>query len=248
MNVVHTRIKAAARDAFTLVEMIVVIGIIVMLAALLVPMISRAVTQATRTKMAADLHVIANGLDAYKLDHKDFPRAGNVTNGAVLLCWALVAPGPQSGLDGQADGADGPGFRLRGTQGQVYGPYINIENFRLVDMNTKQKANPNGLRDDSTAIGDRYGIPIYYCPAAVNPNPNAGLLDDSTTGGLAKFDFNYFKDGGNPILPLADAQKLLTDTPSISSPYLLWSAGVNTKFGYDVAGKQASDDVTNFRN
>jgi len=51
----------------------------VVLASLLVPMIGKAYKTAQRARMQADLQLIANALDAYKLDQRDYPR--NPTDG-----------------------------------------------------------------------------------------------------------------------------------------------------------------------
>jgi prepilin-type N-terminal cleavage/methylation domain-containing protein len=132
--------------AFTLVELLVVIGIIVVLAGILLPMIGRAWRAATRTATANDLQAVATALAAYKQDWNDYPRvrfAADVTRadysvargsddlkwrpnpqtGAEVLCFALMgmAPGtdatPSAGFRSRQDGADGPGFRPRRTLG-----------------------------------------------------------------------------------------------------------------------------------
>lgn len=106
------------RRAFTLVEMLVVIGIIVVLVGLLAPMVTRAWKVGDRARTAADLAAIATALEAYKQDHGEYPHLvtvwsgdrGTYTgpavlgppyagapadyNGARLLCRALIAPGP----------------------------------------------------------------------------------------------------------------------------------------------------------
>ncbi len=176
------------RRAFTLVEMLVVIGIIVLIIGIALPMLNQAWKNAVKTRMGADLQAISVGLDAYRQDFKDFPRidysvigpgGANGINvptsantiqipGAVVLCWALLAPG----LDAQ-DGADGPGFRVRSFanasspsgstgQGQVYGPYIAAGRFNI----------GNGTDDSYSTINDRYGHPYLYFPANKGANPN----------------------------------------------------------------------------
>ena len=54
------------RRGFTLLELLIVIGIIVLLATILLPMLQRVHTQARRTSMAADLEIISQALEAYK--------------------------------------------------------------------------------------------------------------------------------------------------------------------------------------
>jgi prepilin-type N-terminal cleavage/methylation domain-containing protein len=171
------------RRAFTLVELLVVIGIIALIAGLLLPAVLRAYKAGNRTRMEADLHLIETALEAYKQDFGDYPRFDDDNGatslntqqdrGARLLCRALLAPGPASGAPGFAsgtghapDGADGPGFRIRGTTGRVYGPYIQGDKFKL--------GNPGA----STAYDS-----IYFTDATLlDPNGNSILYYPGGTG------------------------------------------------------------------
>src|SRR5690242_20010658 len=131
----HTRISVrtpaigstvGSTFGFTVIELLVVIGILAALAGILLPAVARARGAALRVAMQADLQTVVLALDAYRSDFGDFPRPDRfVTSpfqGSAIICWALIAPGPAT-----QDGADGPGFRLRGTYGQVKGPYVSID-------------------------------------------------------------------------------------------------------------------------
>src|SRR4051812_23042576 len=94
---------ASPRRGFTLVEMLVVIGIIVVVVGLATPMITRAWRAGDRAATLADLQAIATALEAYKQDHGDYPRITETTafsagpndyTGARMLCRALIGPGP----------------------------------------------------------------------------------------------------------------------------------------------------------
>src|SRR5436190_672523 len=102
-----TTYRGAGRQAFTLVEMLVVISVIIILAGILLPAINKAYKKAQRTATANDLQAIASALEAYKQDFGDYPRvvrsadltAGDKTHpnpmtGAQVLCFALMGPGP----------------------------------------------------------------------------------------------------------------------------------------------------------
>ena len=123
---------ARRRDGFTLVEMLVVLGIILVLAAILLPVIARSWQAASRTAQANDLQAIATALEAYKQDWGDYPRVRlapapmirvdysiarssndqkwrpNPQTGAELLCFALM------GMANATDAVPAPaGYRPR---------------------------------------------------------------------------------------------------------------------------------------
>ena len=183
--------RTRRRAGFTLTEMLVVIGIVVLVLSIATPMVTRAWRAGDRTRTAADLAAVASALEAYKTDHGDYPRTSptNVAftggpsdfNGARMLCRALIAPGPATAAPAAhaqiADGAGpvataggaetlpGPGFRTRGASGPVYGPYLPTDRFKTADPTEPPQTLPGRL-----AIMDRYNRPILYYPAMGKPN------------------------------------------------------------------------------
>src|SRR5688572_16909693 len=89
MTRIHRR-----RDAFTLVEILVVIGIIVVLAGILVPLVGRSMRQAKQIRTAADLGSIGTALEAFKADHGDYPRTtdNSIGSGVGMLGRFLFGP------------------------------------------------------------------------------------------------------------------------------------------------------------
>jgi prepilin-type N-terminal cleavage/methylation domain-containing protein len=94
--------SAAARaGGFTLVEMLVVIGIIVVLAGLLLPALFSSYKQAGRVRTASDLNAISSALEAYKQQFGDYPRIiytssapyYGIGSGASVLGKALLGLG-----------------------------------------------------------------------------------------------------------------------------------------------------------
>jgi type II secretory pathway pseudopilin PulG len=201
------RVENARRAAFTLVEMLVVIGIIVLLVGILLPTVMSIRRNAEKNAVRMELQTIALALDAYKADFGDYPRPPTATPAQRkyrLLAWALIGPYDTTAISGATDplaggtplldGADGPGFRTswdntlkKGTK--VFGPYLAPDKFRVATAATNLDfpTTPPELRWD---ILDRYGSPIEYFPRWRNYTTNAHLFGtDATTAAGAVYDF-----------------------------------------------------------
>jgi prepilin-type N-terminal cleavage/methylation domain-containing protein len=61
------------KKAFTLIELLIVVAIIAILAAIAVPNFLEAQTRAKVTKCVAHMKVIVNAIEAYRVDYNDFP-------------------------------------------------------------------------------------------------------------------------------------------------------------------------------
>src|SRR5689334_7743608 len=96
---------------FTLVEIMVVIGIIVLLVAILVPFLSKAFRKSTELRTQADLNSIAIAIEAYRQVFGDIPRTSGPNTGAATLCKALIGPyGDGKNADGTLDANDPPAY------------------------------------------------------------------------------------------------------------------------------------------
>lgn len=172
------RSARSLRHGFTLIEVLVVMGIILLLVAILLPAINGAYKQAIRGQMMSDLNELSRALDTYKAEFGNYPRTGSSgVSGPKLMCWALVAPGPQSedGF-GQMNGSalavpdnGAPGFRVHaiippavaGTtqpaQGKVYGPYISVDRFLVGTL-----YDPNQYPSKVAVAPNVYPVPSGY--------------------------------------------------------------------------------------
>jgi type II secretory pathway pseudopilin PulG len=91
--------KQGHARGFTMVEILVSIGIIVLLMALLIPYVSRAVKQSTRMRAQGDFQAISTALEAYRQEFGDIPRipldstgTPMKNTGAAILAKALLGP------------------------------------------------------------------------------------------------------------------------------------------------------------
>src|SRR5207248_11496841 len=76
------------RGGFTLVELLVVIGIIALLIAILLPVMSRAREQSNRTACLSNLRSLGQAMDLYSNAHKD-----RLPNSAPWLTWDATLAG-----------------------------------------------------------------------------------------------------------------------------------------------------------
>jgi prepilin-type N-terminal cleavage/methylation domain-containing protein len=268
------------RPGFTLVELLVVMAILILLASIVLPMIGHAYNVARRARMAADLQVIGEALEAYRHDFGDYPRpsltpppsnpqstipANTPVTGAAVLCWALIAPGPSS-QDGYGDPTNqnpttpGPGFRLRGTTGEVKGPYLPTDRFRIGTVMNGVVNMPVVFNDSQDVLGDRNYSPILYFVASRTASPNVNFVANGSGDPPPVFNFDDNRIYVDPTVPgsVANGTSLMrgasprvmsyrlgdlnmnghidgSETPIATGPYLLWCAGpsVTGRFGSD---------------
>jgi prepilin-type N-terminal cleavage/methylation domain-containing protein len=108
----HNRIR---RRAFTLIELLTVMAIIVILIGILTPALSAARNRATTTAIKAQLNAISVGLDAFNVDEGEYPASN-----AVL--WAANPTGPTRDVE-----MDAWEVSMGGAANPIYGANILVD-------------------------------------------------------------------------------------------------------------------------
>jgi len=118
--------KMGAKSGFTLVEILIVVVILGILAAIVIPQFSDASTEAKTSSLCSDLQTMRSQIELYKIQHNDqLPGAG-----AATFVQAMT---------GQTD--------VAGAVGTDYGPYLQkIPTNQFNDLDTiEEEAGSVGL-------------------------------------------------------------------------------------------------------
>lgn len=107
LNFINTSVKRASQSAFTLIELLVVIGVVVILTGITFGISKGVLNQQARTRARAELSMIAQALEAFKLAYGDYPVVSEdnpITENAnskkltlALTGYAYLEPGEAQG-------------------------------------------------------------------------------------------------------------------------------------------------------
>jgi general secretion pathway protein G len=121
------------RSGFTLVEILIVVVILGILAAIVIPQFTEASTEAKLSSLCTDLQTLRSQIELYKIQHNDVPPT--FAN--------FVAQ-----MTAQTD--------ITGAPGTDYGPYV--QKIAVNQFNNKyDAAGVHGLLDNTGTIGDNVG-------------------------------------------------------------------------------------------
>jgi len=132
----------AKKSGFTLVEILIVVVILGILAAIVIPQFTEASTEAKLSSLCTDLQTLRSQIELYKIQHNDNPPTfANFVDQMTK----------QSDLNGTVPPAAGLA---------VYGPYVQkipVNQFNDVYDMTTIPAGVHGLLDNSGTVGDDGG-------------------------------------------------------------------------------------------
>jgi len=237
MKRAHVGQRGAVRG-FTLVELLLVMGIIVMLVGLLFPAVNAAVTAVRTAATQSTINNLSAGLEAFKQDWGAYPPSkigkdgwsssmGYTTDGYSALIYYLMGSNGTGWGSLAMPAAVGP---FGGTASAAYGPYYKIT-----------AANPGLPEPVQDAFKPGKAIFYYrYEPADgttaydVTCNKGNGTIADTAGtnfGGVASSAGQpYFELLVKPLAP--DAATTAGSQQWIRKDYLLISAGPDRYWGY----------------
>jgi prepilin-type N-terminal cleavage/methylation domain-containing protein len=177
--------RGAKRGGFTLVELMAVIAVIVVLAAISVPMINVALKRSRRAQAEAEIAALANAIEHFRLVQGHYPPVDSAADGTLF---DSGAPGTGSlvyylcdyALD--ADDSANPGYNVKGLPSAKFPkPLFTFKSDRLT-------TGASGVE----CFVDPYGRPYLYVPAKSyeaglsGPDPVTGDARSGTWGARPK--------------------------------------------------------------
>ncbi|MFZ2149250.1 MAG: prepilin-type N-terminal cleavage/methylation domain-containing protein, partial [Sedimentisphaerales bacterium] len=128
-----------AKSGFTLVEILIVVVILGILAAIVIPQFTEASTEAKLSSLCADLQTLRSQIELYKIQHNDNPPD---------FASFMLQMTTYSDITGATAAAKTPVF--------CYGPYM--QKVPVNQFNNKLDATGiNGLLDNTGTAGDNVG-------------------------------------------------------------------------------------------
>ena len=137
-----------AKSGFTLVEILIVVVILGILAAIVIPQFTDASTEAKTSSLCSDLQTVRSQLELYKIQHNDaipVPEAGGAS-------WNRMTQ--YTDIDGNIQATKDLTFK--------YGPYLQkvpVNQFNdddTIDVDTGTPGNDGGGWDFDTTTGEFY--------------------------------------------------------------------------------------------
>ena len=126
-----------AKSGFTLVEILIVVVILGILAAIVIPQFTEASTEAKESRLLSDLQTMRSQLELYKIQHND--RLPGVETAASLI----GSVGTETFVNCMTFYTDVDGNPAAGPGANIYGPYVQKiptnpwNNFNPVTFNAR---------------------------------------------------------------------------------------------------------------
>lgn len=243
----------ARRSAFTLVELLVVIGIIAVLVGILLPSLSKARNQAALVKCLSGIKQLHNAMIFYVNENKqylpytgwgDFPNAGPATSGSYVADWLFdpaLALSKHGGVWNQIEVQEGALWPSLGGKMEIFRCPLDVGPWNGSQICTSYIMN-------GAMSGFSHESPKYHPHRITEFHPGNAVLWETSTRGTANNDpSNYpqetvtFTHAGGTSVVFIDGH---AETFSIKrwatelgfGPSALWCAPTDLPGGDNVGG------------
>ena len=163
--------KSRSKSGFTLVEILIVVVILGILAAIVIPQFSQASTEARVSSVKSNLQIVRSQIELYKIQHGDTLPAGTATE-------LVTRPTTKTNSDGDAYTA-----AMEAAGDPSYGPYMQKW--------PENAVNQNGSGVDGSGAPDGSGISVVTTDPAIDALDATGTLGwvyNSETGDCFAID------------------------------------------------------------
>ncbi len=169
---IASQLRRQGKRGFTLVEILIVVIILGILAAIVIPQFTNASQDARKNSLTSQLQTLRSQIELYKLQHLDQLPPALATGGAGTTPWAELVE--KTNADHSTTGS--PNF----------GPYL-------------QQAPTNPL-NSNTGVGIVSGTTDFGSGGVANSTGTVGFILNTTTGKLwaTSSKFGYVYNEANP--------------------------------------------------
>jgi len=224
MNRIDSRLQktrtpraGAWRAAFTVIELLVVIGVIAVLAALLFPALARSKAAAQRIQCAGNLRQLTLATHLYWEDNGTcFRYGGAFTNGGQLYWFGWIGPG----AEGERPFDASAGVLYQYLQGRTI---ALCPAFARFISQTKWKAN-------SATYGYGYNLHLSVAPSEKPLNPGAILRPSEIALFADAAQVNTWQAPASPAYPMLEEWYYIDDNTNQPNCHFRHNAKANTAF------------------